>query len=393
MSVYLGIDVAKRQHKAMLMGADGSTLLKPFTVTNNRAGMDDLLKRLAAIAEPLEVGLEATGHYWLALYDQLTQAGYTVHVLNPLQVHAYQRSGIRKHKSDPVDAVWIADFVRIGGARDHLNTQTLPHYLQLRQLARFRFSLIDQIGDAKRRALSVLDRVFPEYEQVFSDVFIATSRALLNEAVMPQDFANFPLDELTSLLAKSSHGRFGYDKATQLQTLAQHSIGVSLLADAARVELGCLLAQITFVEQQVELVDEQLARLVAALPDHYLTTIPGVGAVVAATLLGEIGDIARCPSIEQLVAYSGIDPTTFQSGQFQASETHMSKRGSPYLRRALWLAAGIARQYDPQLKTYYEKRRAEGKPYGTVMGALCRKLLNRIYVVLRDQRPYVPRDQ
>jgi transposase len=392
MTAYLGIDVAKRQHKAMLLDAAGATVLKPFPVNNDRAGIDALLQRLAQVNEPLEIGLEATGHYWLALYDQLTQAGYQVHVLNPLQVHAYQRSGIRKRKSDSIDALWIADFIRVGGARHATSPDTLPIYLQLRQLTRFRFSLTDQIGDAKRRILAVLDRVFPEYETLFSDVFLTSSRRLLAEAVLPQDFVDFDLNELTRLLAQSSRGRFGQPKALEIQTLAQQSIGVTLLADAARVEVGCLLAQLDFLQQQVAQVDTALEQLVTTLPNQYLTTIPGIGAVVAATLLGEIGDIQRFPSMEQLVAYAGIDPTVYQSGQFQAAEAHISKRGSPHLRLALWLAAGIARQHDPQLKAFYEKKRAEGKSYGTAMGAVCRKLLHRIYVVLRDQRPYVTRD-
>lgn len=391
MTAYLGIDVAKRQHKAMLLDAAGATLLKPFPVNNDRAGIDTLLQRLKQVNEPVEIGLEATGHYWLALYDQLTQAEYTVYVLNPLQVHAYQRSGIRKRKSDSIDALWIADFIRVGGAREAVNQAMLPVYLQLRQLARFRFSLTDQIGDAKRRILAVLDRVFPEYETLFSDIFLATSRALLSEAVMPQDFVDFDLTELTRLLTHTSRGRFGQTKAVEIQALAQQSIGVTLLADAARVELGCLLAQLDFLEQQVAQVDNALQHLVATLPDQYLTTIPGIGAVVAAALLGEIGDVQRFPSMEHLVAYAGIDPTLYQSGQFQATEAHMSKRGSPHLRHALWLAATIARQHDPQLKAFYEKKRAEGKSYGTAIGAVCRKLLQRVYVVLRDQRPYVTR--
>ena len=106
-------------------------------------------------------------------------------------------------------------------------------------------------------------------------------------------------------------------------------------------------------------------------------------------LLAEIGDIRRFPSLKKLVAYAGIDPTVYESGQFQARNTRMSKRGSPYLRHALWMAAGIARMHDPELKAYYQKKRAEGKAYGTAMGAVCHKLLARIYAVLRDQRPYI----
>jgi transposase len=184
----------------------------------------------------------------------------------------------------------------------------------------------------------------------------------------------------------------GEAKAREIQTVAQQSIGLSSMAKAARVELDCLLAQLIGFENQVKAVDTALAELVEALPDTYLTTIPGVGSTAAAIILGEIGDIRRFENAEQLIAYAGIDPSVHQSGQFVGSRAHMSKRGSPQLRRILWLAATMARIKDPELNAFYQKKRAEGKSYGTAMGAMCRKLLVRIFVILREKRPYVIRD-
>jgi len=389
MTLYMGIDVGKRKHTALVINEHGQRVVKAFTFANDRRGIEQVLAPLRTLTEPVEVALEATGHYWLALFAQLTQAGYHVHVFNPLQVHAYQRSGIRQCKQDRIDAFWIADYLRIGGVGS--NTDQLETHLQLRQLARFRASLSDQIGDAKRRILAVLDQVFPEYATLFSDVFVATARQLLAEAVLPQEFASFDLEELRQRLHAASRGRFGADKAATLQATARASIGVAFLADAARVQVSCLLEQIALLERQLADLDAQIARLVATLPDQYLTTIPGVSVVTAATLLGEIGSVDRFDTLEQLVAYAGIDPSVYQSGAFEAEAAHMSKRGSPYLRRALWVAATAARVHDPELRAYYAKRRAEGKAHGTVMGAICRKLLARIYAVLRDGRPYIIR--
>jgi len=391
MSVYVGIDVAKRQHRIAVLDGSGAPLQKPFSVTNDIEGMNRLLETLLPWSDAIEIGLEATGHYWLALFEHLTRADYTVHVLNPLQVHAYQRSGIRKRKNDSIDAVWIADFIRIGGARHTSDPTVMPIYMQLRQLSRFRFSLVEQIGDAKRRILSLLDRVFPEYENLFSSVFLISSRQLLAEAVTAQEFADFDLDELTRILKTASRGRLGRAKAEHLQQVAKKSIGVTFLADASRIQMGCLVAQLDFLTQQVDEIDAALAKLIDTLPNQYLTTIPGIGPVTAASILGEIGDIQRFDTLKQLVAYAGIDPAVYQSGQFEARQTRMSKRGSPYLRHALWMAATVARMYDPELRAYYQKRRSEGKAHGTVTGALCRKLLARIIVILRDQRPYEPR--
>jgi transposase len=385
---FCGIDVAKRQHAALVVDDKGQTVQPAFSFDNSRAGFDQLSTALAELSVPVTIGLEATGHYWLALYDDLTQQGYSVTVINPLQVAAYRRSGIRKAKTDMLDALWIADFLRIANLRP--TDQDLPVILQLRELSRFRFWLTQQIGDCKRKVLSILDRVFPEYETLFSSVFLKSSRALLKEAVSAQEIADFDLAELADLLHKASRGHFGQPKAEAIQNVARQSVGVGFLVDAVRVQMHCLLQQIDLLQEQVAQLEADLAELMDQIP-QYITSIPGIGLANGAAILGEIGDVHRFDSVDKLVAYAGIDPTVYQTGQFKASKAHMSKRGSPYLRHALWLAATVAVQYDPDLRAFYEAKRKEGKHHGTVIGAVCRKLLARIYVILREQRPYVTR--
>jgi len=382
-----GIDVAKRNHVALVLDEQGQVVKPAFTVHNTRAGFEQLHQVLSDLSGPVNIGLEATGHYWLVLFENLS-ARYPVTVLNPLQIHAYRRSGVRKCKTDRADAFWIADFVRIGQRPPA--SQNAPLLLQLRELTRFRSRLTEQIGDCKRKVLSVLDRVFPEYETIFSDVFLRSSRQVLTEAVSAQDFADFDLAELAQRLQHASRGRFGQEKAESIQQLARQSIGVTFLADAARVEMRCLIEQINLLETQRDLLDQKLAELMDLIPQH-ITSIPGVGPVTGAAILAEIGDVQRFETVEKLVAYAGIDAAVYQTGQFEAKEMHMSKRGSPHLRHALWQAAFIASQYDSELRTYYQRKRAEGKDHGVALGAICRKLLNRIYVVLKEQRPYIVR--
>jgi len=303
-------------------------------------------------------------------------------------VSAYRKSGVRKVKNDRTDAVWIADFVRVSNLQ--ASSQDMPVLLQLRELSRFRYWLVDQLGDCKRKLLTILDRVFPEYESLFSSVFLQSSRTLLKEAVSAQEFAEFDLQQLTEVLSRSSRGHFGADKAEQLQQQARQSIGVGFLANAAQLEMRCLLNQIELLEAQQDQVEQTLAQLMQQIP-QYITSIPGIALSTGAAILSEIGDVTRFDHEEKLIAYAGIDATVYQSGQFQASEAHMSKRGSPYLRHALWQAAFMAIRYDPELQAYYQRKRAEGKAHGTALGAVCRKLLVRIYVILKEQRPYIIR--
>ena len=380
-----GIDVAKRSHCAVVLDDKGQIVQGAFSIDNDRRGFAALHHALSAWSESVLVGLEATGHYWLALYESLTAAGYPVVVLNPLQIAAYRRSGVRKVKQDTTDAFWIADFVRIANLAP--TRRDTPLLLQLRELTRFRSRLVEQIGDCKRKILSILDRVFPEYETLFSNVFIKSSRELLKEAVTADEIAQFDVSELANLLQKASRGRFGPAKAQAIQHAALQSVGIGFLTDAVGVEMRCLLEQIDLLDAQVGQIEEALATLMEQIP-QYITSIPGVGLVTGATILAEIGDIQRFSSVEKLVAYAGIDPGVYQTGQFQASQAHMSKRGSPYLRHALWQAATVAIRHDPDLRAYYQARRAQGKPHGVIMGAICRKLLARIFVILKEQRPY-----
>jgi transposase len=385
---FCGVDVAKREHTVLVMDDEGQVVQPAFSFDNSRGGFEQLGAALAKLSEPVAVGLEATGHYWLALYADLTQQSYPVTVINPLQVAAYRRSGIRKVKTDTIDAFWIADFLRVANLPP--TDQDLPVILQLRELSRFRYWLTAQIGDCKRKILCILDRVFPEYETLFSSVFLKSSRALLKEAVSAQEIADFDLAELSDLLYTASRGHFGRPEAEAIQSAARQSVGVGFLVDAVRVQMHCLLQQIDLLQEQVAQLDGAIGALMDQIP-QYITTIPGVGLATGAAILGEIGDVHRFDSVDKLVAYAGIDPTVYQTGQFTASEAHMSKRGSPYLRHALWQAASMAIRYNPDLQAYYQAKRNEGKHHGTVVGAVCRRLLARIYVILKEQRPYVIR--
>ena len=385
---YVGIDVSKHHHDATVIDATGRVVIAPFRFLNTRQGVATLLSRLRPL-NPVRIAMEATGHYWLPLYEALTDRGYSVSIFNPFQIKAYRQIGLRKTKTDAVDSFWIADFLRIG--RGQPMVVPTPLVRQMRELARFRFSLLQRQGNIRRRALTILDRVFPEYLTLFPRPFSPTSRALLRRAVTASSFAAWPLEDLAQTLSRASRGHFGLREAGKLQCLAQDSLGIRSLGPVAYLEMQLLLDQLALLDDQIATLDEELARLLQRT-GTYLTTIPGLSTTLAATILGEIGDIHRFANLKQLVAYAGLDPTVHQSGQFQASHSRLSKRGSTYLRWALWMAASIARQHDPDLKALYQRKRSQRKHHNVAMAAVCHRLLARIYVVLKEQRPYKVRD-
>ena len=220
--------------------------------------------------------------------------------------------------------------------------------IALRQLSRYRLALVDACGDCKRRVIALLDQVFPEYDKLFSDTFGSSSTELLLNCPTPEDMLAISTRKLTNILNKASRGRLGKEKAEEIKAAAEGTFGVAFAKDAFAFQIKQLIQQIVFTEKQLSELEEQIADLLHKT-NQYITTITGIGDVLGAIIVSEIGDINRFERPNQLVAFAGLDVTVKQSGEFSGSKNKISKRGSPYLRRAIWLAANRAAFCDPVL--------------------------------------------
>lgn len=386
--LYLGIDIGKKHHEAGFVADDGKRIGKSLRFSNDRKGYESLLdfiKRRLPQGEEMCIGMEATGHYWLALYSFLLDKDFVIHVINPIQSDSLRNFRIRQTKTDSVDSFLIAETIRFG----NFETTRLAEEdtLKLRELTRFRESFQDDCSSLKRQVVSIMDKVFPEYESLFSDMFCRSSNAVLKECVVPGEVMDVDLEILANLLKEASRGRLGAKKAMQIKDAAASSIGVLLCSDTLAFQIRMLLENIEFTGKQIARIDSEIENLMSRM-DQVITTVPGVGPVTGAVMLGEIGDINRFDSPRKLVAYAGLDSQLKQSGSYEGKRNRMSKRGSPYLRRAFWMSAVVAAQYDPVFKAFYEKKRKEGKAYGTAIGAVARKLAWTVYSVLKTGKPY-----
>lgn len=386
--LFVGIDIAKRNHEASVIAQDGSVVRKAMRFANSQAGYNKFMDMVRSLKEPVVFGMEATGHYWLTLYTHLRNDGFTVHVINPIQSDALRGMYIRKTKTDSVDSVIIADVIRFGR---YCETSVEPGDLQaMRELCRQRFYIIDMASDLKRKVIALLDQVFPEYEKLFSDTFGASSMEILSQYTTPEEMLSVSSQQLAEILEKASRGRLGAEKAVEIQNAARNSFGIVMASCSFSLIIRQYIEQIRSLEASVDVFDAEIARLLSGF-DTQLTTITGIGPTLAAVILSEIGgDIRRFSSPAKLAAYAGVDPTVKQSGDFSGSRMKMSKRGSPYLRRAIWLASTVAAFKDPAIHALYERKRAEGKDHMTVIGHVCRKMISIIFAVLRDNTPYVP---
>ena len=386
--LFIGIDIAKRNHEASVIAQDGRVVRKAMRFANSQAGYNKFMDMVRGLNEPVVFGMEATGHYWLTLYTHLRNDGFTVHVINPIQSDALRGMYIRKTKTDSIDSVIIADVIRFGR---YCETSVEPGDLQaMRELCRQRFYIIDMASDLKRKVIALLDQVFPEYEKLFSDTFGASSMEILSQYTTPEEMLSVSSQQLAGLLEKASRGRLGVAKAEEIQNAARNSFGIVMASSSFSLIIRQYIEQIRSLEESVAVFDAEIARLLSDF-DTQLTTITGIGPTLAAVILSEIGgDIRRFSSPAKLAAYAGVDPTVKQSGDFSGTRMKMSKRGSPYLRRAIRLASSVAAFKDPAIHALYERKRAEGKDHMTVIGHICRKMISIIFAVLRDNTPYVP---
>lgn len=386
---YIGIDISKKAHEVCFLNQDGQVLDgNSFKIPNTISGVDKLqmmLDKYALTPENAQVGMEATGHYWLVLYSWLLEKGFDIKVINPIVTDAMRHMRVRKVKNDSVDAEIVAKVLMLGEYQE----TAIPDgdTLALRQLCRYRLWQVHTVGDLKRKVITLLDQIFPEYGDLFSDIFGMTSKELLLQYTTPEEIASLSARKLTALLNKSSKGHFGNEKALEVKAVAEKSLGLKIATDAFAFQIRQMLEQMEFVEGQIALLDQQIKAYMAKL-DSPVMTIPGVGPVYGAVILSELGDIHRFPGGKQIVSYAGIDVQVHESGDFKGTQTHMSKRGSPYLRRAIWGAAFIASWSDPQLRVYYQGLRARGKPHRVAVSAVARKLCYIIFAVLSENRPY-----
>jgi transposase len=384
----VGIDIGKRNHEATIIDQKGSIIGKAFRFANSISGFNRLMETVKRTADnDVVFGMEATGHYWLALYTHLRKKGFAVHVINAIQSDALRAMYIRQQKNDSRDSFIVANVIRFGR---FCETSVAPPDLHaLRELCRHRFYAVDSISSIKRKLIALLDQVFPEYESLFADTFGKASLELLSEYTTPEEILNVDTEKLVETINIAGHGRLGFDKAAEVRNAARNSFGILLAADTMALLIRQYIEQIRFIEKQIDVLNTEIARLLSTF-ETQLTTITGVGPTLAAVILSEIGDVKRFNSAAKLAAFAGVDPTMKQSGNFTGSRNRMSKRGSPYLRRALRLAATVASFKDPSISDFYQRKRTEGKSHMIALGHVVRKMVNIIFAVLRDNSPYSP---
>lgn len=383
--IYVGIDVAKFSHFASAVNSDGEVLLAPFAFQNSNDGFNLLLSKLDSF--PIQdclIGLESTGHYSDNIVSFLFSKGFKIGIINPIQSDSLRNSNIRKTKNDKVDTFLIAQCLMLH--KYSLFSKIDFNILRLKTLCRFRFDITQSKTRLKTQLTGCIDLIFPELHTFFhNNLHSKSAHAILTKYTTPSIISKSRIDTLAKTLSTASRGRYSYDHAIQLKNIAKNTIAID--NPAITIQVKYLIQQIDLLDEQISSVDIQIKEIMDEINSPILT-IPGISYTLGAIILSEIGDISKFSNATKLLAFAGLDPSVKQSGNFNATNTRISKRGSKHLRYAIHTAASIIIFNNDTFYEYYTAKRSKGKSYRNAIGHVSNKLVRVIFKILTENTPF-----
>lgn len=396
-----GVDVAKNFSEIQIIDASSKPYGNPIHMEHTHQKMVAALKKVQRAQKELDdriaIVMEATGHYFRIVFYLFYNAGFDVAVVNPIQTKAFANAPkIRRATTDKISAKDLALLYRLG----QLTPTKIPTAtrVKLRDMERDYWRFKKQIHGWKMRFNAIRDQVFLLYEKAFDDMFSPTALSIFIDYPTPELLLNEDPDILVAKLRKRARKsqKWAEYKARLLIALAQESPSIPQDRKMLVKRLQSHAATIEFLINQANSLLKDIEKLIRDDREYkLLLTIPGVGPIVAATILAELGETSWFKKSKEIVAFAGIDPVVKKSGKFEKVEVHMSKKGSHYLRLALFIAASSAilskrngKSPNPVLRAYYSKLIGKGKTHKAAIGACMRKMAEYIFAVLRDGKPF-----
>ena len=386
--IFVGIDVAKDKHDCFITNTDGEVLFKSFTITNNLDGFDELYQKIESVMEDVskvKVGLEATGHYSYNLLGYLLDKGLPTYVINPLHTNLYRKSlSLRQTKTDKVDAPTIASML-MSDVNLKSYSDTSYHNEELKSLTRYRFDKVKERSQLKQSVTRLVCILFPELEKMVPNLHMSSIYAMLSEFPGAKQLAPAHLTKLSNLLETVSKGQYGKDTAIYFRDAARVSIGSTMPAKSLELKhtiklIGELDTEIAEIEAEIKTIMDKI--------NSPILSIPGISYRMGAMIIAEIGDFTRFDSPDKILAYAGFSPSTYQSGKLDNAYAHIEKRGSRYLRYALYNATKYVCHWDPTFAAYLTKKRSEGKHYNVAISHAVKKLVRIIYHLEKTKQQY-----
>ena len=386
--IIVGIDVASEKHDYFMLQKETGVVFRSSSVTigNNEEGYKKLHMDIQSFCgatgdSNVRIGLESTGIYHTNIITFLVAQNYKVMMINPILTNMARKAAkVHSAKNDNLDAQTICKYMIDNSDKFSPYTLSLYHNEALKSLSRKRFFIAEDLRKAKLAVNGLVQVIFPEFKTLFSNIYGDSAIAVLKTYGTPKALARAHVNKVASLL----HGRCKCT-AERLIAAAKSSVGISEPHYA--FQLMDAIEEMEHIARRIKSYDVQIKAYVDELCPNLLS-IPGVGYTTAGLIAGEIRDITRFHSAESLISYCGIDVTVYESGKYKAKNCIPSKKGSKYLRYALFQVSRIIWQHDPVFRSYYEKKQAEGKHYYVILGHIQKKVIRVIYSILKNGSTY-----
>jgi transposase len=386
---HVGVDVGKARHHVCILDRSNGTYCRTFSVSNDLEGLASLaasLDTLSADPDDFLIGIESCP-YGLNVSYFLMSEGFNLVEVNTFRAGQFRKAQGKKAKSDRIDARCVADILSLGGHK----VLRIPEPISdnLRELTRLRADLINEKSIATIHLKEALSILFPEFEKVFRQLVSAGSLAVLTAFPGPQPILNAGEERVGEILSAASPHRMGNGMARRIIRAAEHTVGVAQKQLALGIKVSILAKKIVNLQSTVRELDQQITTLFNTLPNKP-EGFPVGRAPSLATIMSEIGDIQRFPTLKKFLSHLGWCPQSFQTGNYRMEHPKMSHAGNKYVRRLIWMLSVFAVRRVPRYRDYFQRRVSEGKAKMHILVAVGRKLLSVLYSMLKRGEAYNP---
>lgn len=385
--IFVGIDVASDKHDFFITSSYGELYSKrSITINNNLLGYKKLHKSITNFCEVtndfiVRIGLESTGFYHLNITKYLLDNNFEVMIINPILTNMFKKS-IKVHspKTDNIDSQNICKYLENNIKDFKPYTLISYHNEGLKSLSRERFYITEDIRQTKISIYRILTQLFPEFLKLFSNPYQGSALSIIERYPSFKKLSKANFNTLNSMI----HGRCKITAETLINT-AKNNIGLD--SEYLSFQLTQLIKRLKSLNSEIKDYDSMIKNCVDKINPNILS-VPGIGYTTAGLILGEIGDINRFKDSNHLTSFCGLDIEVYESGKFKATNHKISKKGSKYLRYALWQVAKVCWIHDTKLNAYYQKKKLENKHFFVILGHLQKKLIKIIYSILKNNTEY-----
>ena len=395
--VYLGIDLAKGTSKVAAVDEDGNELLRPFSITNSKEGIEKLVSKLYCYKKcDITCAMEASSSYWENMYSCFKQKDISCILLNPYQVKKYRQALGLKIKTDSIDALSIAQLVR-AKKYDSLYISD-DMVLELRELVRMKHSFERRVKDLKKSVLALLYLVFPEYGKVISHPFSKVSMEIISKYPTSCHMAeNASISRLLKIFRRYQGCNFSADKAKELIAAAKDSFYSGKASRSRGISISMQIEEIASLSSKIAEIEDEIKSILN--PDdpedgHFgfniLNSIKGVGIGTIAAFIAAVGDVSRFSSSGKLISFIGFYPKIFESGKYKKKNPTIVKAGPKDLRYMLYMSSVAAVKHNIHLKKYYCDMVSAGMPAKKALIKVAVKIARMMYSMLKHKEYYDP---